>query len=240
MTRVEFHNTVDPTEIRKEVHKQSRHRSGGSGSCGCGGCISLLILGFLGIIFFGVVIVAKTGLWEVPLLTERLYSSVEPVREVHPLGGYTNTDILQVIGLRAQYNPVSGQVSSFMIEEELTTLAVRGIEELGDDVPFEIKNVQLAIERGFIEVNFSTPTKKRDVVIQFNMIPEAKNGKFGLLIEEIIIGGVTVPDFLGKTMVGIISNTVIKSMNASLSDIGTLSNIKLKKGVMDVYLNPAL
>src|SRR3989338_3783526 len=144
-------------EIRGEIRAERGHQGrggffrvwpGGSGFfCGCGSSFLSLFFTLVLPVLLLAGAAAKTGLFDVPFLTKRLYKPTAPTRVVAPLVGTTAEQILAGLSAKAKIDPATGKITLPITESELTTNLSAGLLEEGQaGLPFTINSIQKAIK----------------------------------------------------------------------------------------------
>lgn len=234
MTRVvvEEFDARERAARHKEVLAGSRERGM---RFGCGG----LVLAALVIIGAAVAVaVARTGIVSVPVATDLLYRPATPVREVLPLAGYSEADIIAGVAARTVVNRASGTVTVSFTETELTTIASRALASAEKDLPFPIERAQVAIGADAIEVFALLPRDGRDVPLIVALSPELSDGRLHLRAERVVVGSLPVPKVLATVLTDIVEHTALGNVQRTIADIGTLDAIRLREGKLEVTIRP--
>jgi hypothetical protein len=182
--------------------------------------------------------VTKVGLLQIPLLSQAVYHPSGPVRDVQPLSGYTPTDVLATLGARAQRNPVSGQVSTVVSEEELTTLVAKGLHDAERQGGVTLSHVQVAISADWLEFSATVSSHGKDVPVVVRAKPVVKDHALAVDIDRLALGSLEVPQLVTSFFIATVGDSALRSLNTSLAEIGTLQHITLQEGKMEVFLSP--
>lgn len=199
----------------------------------------LFLLGSGFAAFCALYVVASVGVWHVPLLSKAVYHPSGPVRDVQPLSGYSQKDVFASLGARVRVNPASGQISTIISEEELTTIVAKSIREAEQEGTPPMEGVQIAIAADALEFSAITPSEKGEgIPIVVSVVPIVRDHTFALEVERLALGSLEVPHFLTSAIVATVGRTAIRTMNDALAEIGTLQRITLEEGKMEVFLSP--
>lgn len=205
---------------------------------GCGGCALAFLLACSFAVFAALWIVAKVGVLRVPLLSEAVYHPSGPVREVRQLSGYSPTDILATLAARAQRNPASGQISTVISEEELTTIVAKGLRDAEQQGGVALSDVQVAISADWLEFSATTSSDGKNVPVVVRATPTVRDHALSVVIDRLAFGALDVPRFVTSAVVATFGDAALRSLNAALAGVGTLQRISLQEGKMEVFLSP--
>lgn len=143
----------------------------------------LIKLALLVGIVWVVVLVARTGLWNIPFVSAATYTRPEPLERI------TGTfDVEQVLQERA-----AGFISGSMqiSDSELTALAQVGSQKLHLGLA-EVNVVALANQP--LELSFSIP-KRNNAVVRIDLVPVIHDGQLDFTVTRTRVGAVAVPDW---------------------------------------------
>jgi hypothetical protein len=207
---------------------------------GCGGCM----LAFLAAAGLACVVtlmfVAQVGAFKVPILSDMLYHPAPPEREVTPLAGYSQEDVLRSVGARAYVNPATGTIATTVTEQELTTIVAKGMAEAEKDGAPPLTDVQFVITETAIEFSAVTPGSERTpgVPVLVTAVPRVEDGKLAADIERIAIGSLEVPDLISSFVAATLGSHVMRALQDGIASVGTLQRLDLQDGRMTVTLRP--
>ncbi len=213
-------------------------RASGVRVWGCGGCALLFLFASAFAVFAAVYVVAKVGAVRVPVLSQVVYRPVDPVRDVAELSGYSVQDVLASVGARARFNAGTGEISSFIGEEELTTLVAKGLRETGDGTS-SLDDVQVAIGRDGLE--FSGTLAAWDggtLPVIIRATPSVKDGALVIDVARVALGSLELPRFAVSALFAAAGESFVRAMNEALADVGRLRGIVLEEGRMNIRLSP--
>lgn len=226
-------------EIRKEIRHDGRRRF----------FVSLIMY----LVFFFIMIAlpflllagvaAKTGLYQVPVLSGWLYEPPAPTRIVTPLVGAGPEVILNSMALKATYDPVRGIAELTLSEQELTTLIGASVEDASESgtLPFPMSSIQVALlGDGVMEIYAITEREGNQAPVILSVVPEIVNGGLELQTVDFYIGAFEVPDFLTDLLLDAFAGSVTDGLESGLSGVGTLDDIVVEEGKLRVYLAPRL
>lgn len=220
-------------EIMSEIRRDERHRR-------TWGCLRWMLvkLGlFLVTLLIVAVGIAKTGLYEIPVLTNWLYQAGEPTRVVQPLMGYDDEQVMQGAMARAEYNGSTGLFSVNLTEKELSTLATGAVGVKDDNFDFTIKSAQMAVMEQGIEVFTVLSRPERDVTVKILVDPLVKDGKIVLDAKELQVGSLNMPSFLVSSVSKLISGQFMDSLATGL---GELQDVQTKEGELTIIFKPQI
>jgi len=122
MTRYEEHEPVDRDQLKKEIRREIKRDEKKQRLV-----VGLIVL----VIFFALlatpflvlgVVVAKSGVRHVPILSEWFFKPVAPTKIVVPLLGSGPDAVLAAAIARINYNESIGSFTMYLTEQELTTV----------------------------------------------------------------------------------------------------------------------
>jgi hypothetical protein len=239
MTRQEEH-ILDREELKQEIKAEIK-REGRRHRLFVAAVALLVMLGIIIVPFLVVtVLVARTGLWTVPVLTEWVYEPVTPTRIVTPLSGSNIENILGAVIARSNYNPNFGYLTLYLTEKELTTVLNSLVAE-GDKnaLPFSIDSLQAVLENDKVEIYALTSRADGSKVpILAGFVPQVKAGQLSIASTDLTIGTLDIPDFLTGAMANTAAGQLTKAVNAGLSDIGYLEKINVTPERIEFLVRP--
>lgn len=223
------------TEIKQEIrHEERRKRTVR--------LLTGLLIAFVVIavpVLFVSAQLAKTGFFDVPVLSAWLYKPTMPTRTVIPLYGSKPDDIYRVVGTKINYDPQTSLAKLPMTEAEITTIAQHGVASAPpDQLPFPIKTMQVAIDPDSVEIYAISPQKHRDATVRVRFRPQVKDGGLKVNVQEIAIGSLIVPNKVGDMLFSIFGSFVTDSVSKSIGQVGTLSDIELEQGIVRFVFYP--
>jgi hypothetical protein len=208
---------------------------------GCGGCLFAFLLAAGLACVVALMFVAKIGAFKVPVLSDLLYHPAEPAREVTPLAGYSQEDVLRSVGARAYVNPATGAVATVVTEQELTTIVAKGMAAAAEkDGAPSLTDVQFVITEDAIEFSAVTPGSERTpgVPVLVIAVPRVQDGKLAADIERIAVGSLEVPRFISSFVAATLGSHVLRALQDGIASVGTLQGVDLQDGRMTVTLSP--
>lgn len=218
-------------EIIKEIHQEERQRK----LISCIGCLTLKLLILAIPIVLVTVAVAKSGFYEVPLLSDWLYQPSSPERIVKPLVGYDSGQVLRVAMARAEFESAVGLLKVNLTEAELTTL-VSAAAAANVDGPMKINQAQMTCSKEGIELFAITPRPKRDVTIKVLFSPSITDeGKLNLEVKSMRIGGLNVPGVMLSLLSKALASQMTKALASAAAGAGELKGIRA--GEKKLYLD---
>ncbi|MEA3248967.1 MAG: hypothetical protein U9Q03_01260 [Patescibacteria group bacterium] len=188
-------------------------------------------------------VAAKSGLFQVPVLSSWLYEAPAPTRIVVPLAGATPESILASMSAKAAFYPARGVAELSLSEQELTTLIGTQLEQSSTDgaLPFPITSAQVALlSNGSMELYAITERDGNQAPVILTVTPEIVNGGLELQAEEFMIGALSVPDFVSDMILESLTDSVMGGLEDGLSGVGALDGITVEEGNIRVSLMPRL
>jgi hypothetical protein len=153
------------------------------------------------------VMVARTGLMRIPLLSSSLYHPVTPTRLVAPLVGETAEVAWRESLASAKFDKITGVVTMEMDENRLTTAIREGLAAQADVLPFKTKDAQIALDRGRAELFFFTERGAETVPVRMAFLPSVDRfGNLKVEVSEVIVGGAAVPTAMRAPMATLLNN----------------------------------
>jgi len=228
---------MDREFIRQEVRAELRRENRARLIRGCAINLLMFSIFIVAPAYYLASIVAKTGLVEVPVLTDWQYHPAIYSRHVEPLVGSNTEQIMKSVAARAAFEPASSSISLSMSEEQLTTLAMAGLREAASALPVKISSIQAAILPGSIEVYVVIPRPERFVTATVRFAPAMVEGKVDLQVQQVLVGSYELP----KSLVDMFTPTLSKSINdllaQSVGGAGEISDIILQDGRMTIKVH---
>jgi len=224
-------------EVRKEIRRESRRRF--YVSCALYLVFLTIMLGLPFLLLAG--IAAKSGLFQVPVLSGWLYEPSAPTRIVVPLAGSGPDAILASMAAKASYDRASGIAEMSLTEQELTTLLSASVAEAAASgtLPIPLESMQaVLLADGTMELYAVTERKGNQAPVILTVTPNVVNGGLDLRTENFLIGAFDVPDFMTDLVLSAFARSVTDSLESGLSSVGTLDDIMVEEGKLRIYLAP--
>ncbi|OGL73822.1 hypothetical protein A3C96_03750 [Candidatus Uhrbacteria bacterium RIFCSPHIGHO2_02_FULL_60_10] len=224
-------------EIRGEIRAEMRHQARWRFLRGCGcSFLSLFFTLVLPVLLLAGA-AAKTGLFDVPFLTKRLYKPTAPTRVVAPLVGTTAEQILAGLSAKAKIDPATGKITLPITESELTTILSAGLLEEGQaGLPFTINSIQTAIKPDGVEVFSEIKLQERASTLALKIIPQVVGGEIKVSLADIRIGALAVPNSFVDAIVPTLMKSFNESLNKGLGGGGALQAINLREGRLELIV----
>jgi hypothetical protein len=230
---------IDPLGPAPVIPGASVHPSrAASRAFGCGGCALAFLLAIVLACVVALMAVAKIGAVDVPFLTKAVYHPDEPVRDVEPLAGYSQEDVLRSVAARASVNPVSRTVTATISEQELTTIVAKGMAEAEADGAPKLKDAQFAITEGGIEFSARTASSGDGVPVLVDAVPVVADGALSLEVKRLAIGDFDIPGPVISFVASTIGKHAVQSLQRAIAELGTVTAVDLQEGRMSVTLRP--
>lgn len=153
------------------------------------------------------VMVARTGLMRIPLLSNSLYRPVAPTRLVAPLVGETAEVAWRESLASAKYDKLTGVVTMQMDENRLTTAIREGLAAQADALPFVAKDAQVVLDRNRAELFFYTERDTETVPVRMTFLPSIDRlGNLNVDVTEVVVGGAVVPSAMRAPMAKLLNS----------------------------------
>lgn len=239
MSRIDAFSPQERESIKKEIKQEIRKEDRRRRLIGCGGLVLvvLLVVGLPSLYVAGML--AKTGFYDIPVLSRSLYKPSMPERDVVPLYGSKPDDIYRVLGTKVRYEAQTSQATFPVTESELTTIVQHSVASAPPNaLPFPVKSVQVAIDPDKVEIYAISPQKNRDATVRIRFRPSVKGGELRADVEEIAIGSLVLPKKIGELAFAAFGALVTDSVSTAISNVGRLVNIELDQGVIRFVVVP--
>ncbi len=239
MTRFDAFSPQERETIKKEIKQEIRSEDKRKRLIGCSVLFIVIVLAIGMPTLYVAAQFAKSGFFDVPVLSRSLYKPSEPVRAVIPLVGSKPEDIYRVLGTKVKYEPQTSQATFSVSESELTTLVQHSVASAPPNVlPFPIRTIQVAIDPDAVEIFAISPQKNRDATVRVRFKPTVKNGDLRADVAEIKIGSLVVPQKIGQLLFSAFSTLVTDSVTTAVANVGRLVDIGLDQGTARFVIVP--
>lgn len=195
------------------------------------GCLLFVLLVLAGLATVGAAAAAKTGLWEIPVISKMFYEQPKPVREVA-----VNKSVVQIVadlGWRAAEEMLSSQSPKLVIpltEEELTALARESFASsslLRSRI--NVDTLQLAVNPGEIEF-FSQLFWPRQTHLTVGFVPLIEEGKIEVELTRWHLGSLKMPLSMGNWILNKFLTSRFDQMMSSILQKVKVEEISLSQG----------
>lgn len=230
-------NKVEELEAEINRMKKGLKRKQNKSILGCSGCLITLLVIIIIVSGFGAYFLAKSGLKEVPYLTEKFYQEPEPSHLVDPANlTEAEKDILAQLEELISQEAVRQQKTSdlrvkFDLREEVLTVLLRDKLKETNSLDEKIEYVQLAVLPESLELFIENKEPSR-LVITLNIVPTIKDGKSDFKVINFKIGDLTLPNFIGNISFAFIAEKSLNSFLNFSAAYGKIENIELSNGVV--------
>lgn len=260
MTRIELANSAEQEreELKQELKKELKEKKQPpkvvkKRSClSCRSCCSFLVLIVLALLFFILMSLAKTGLFQIPFFSDIFYKIPEPVHIVESknlgveeieklsqsfLEGVREQALEQIdaADLKKGFIPPDETIdlSLDISEEELTSLINYALSS-GQNSEYKLEDSQLAVTPEGLQF-FSHVLEPRDFYITADFLPEVKEEKFDLKLEKIKIGVLSLPSFLSDIFSKYFLSSKIQEIVEDSFLLSKIESLELSKGKVNIY-----
>ncbi len=245
MTRIEDKkNRFEELEQEVDKLKKKLKRKQSKKIFNCGSCFLLFIIVVFVLVGFLAYFLAKSGLKQIPFLSERFYQEPAPSYLVKT-DNLTDQDkdVFAEFKAAVAQQAISQQaMGSFDInleisQEQLTALLRDEIKN-NEVLAGRIDYIQLAILPDSLEL-FARAKEHSKLIITLNFLPEVKNGKLNLKVINFKVGDLKLPDFLGNLAFSYLTEKSLNGILNLFEKYGQLQNITLTKGyiMMEILIN---
>jgi hypothetical protein len=167
--------------------------------------------------FFAASLVAKSGIYDVPFLTDRLYRFEPPIREVMPLVGRDAATIWKEAAAGGRFSANTGNVILNLNESELTTIVSESIFGT-EGLPFRVEKPQVAVLGEGLQFHFVVPRGEREVSVVAVLAPKIDDGGIRFDVGNIKVGAAELPDLVSGAAERLVNQVIGRSFGESLSD----------------------
>jgi len=214
MTRIELRdkNIKEIDDLKKEIRevkKEPKKIVKEKKFSGCKFCCLSLVVVFILLVSFILAILARTGLYDIPVFSSIFYKTPKPTREV--LVELQNIKSLESILNKRLEEQIMRQVSPFEIiggtipdkdisldlvlsEEELTGF-LRSYQDQTKEAGFDIKNPQIVVTEEEVEF-FTEVIKPKKTYLTVAFRPEINDRDIDFEITRLRLGNLSLPGFL--------------------------------------------
>ncbi len=216
-------------ELREEVVSEIKKKKRGKFF----GCCFLKFFIIVLILAASIALLAKTGLFDIPVFSKIFYQAPAPEREVAANTAEEKSFenlLAQKLDqeLRSGKNLAAGgeiPVTLEFTEEELTGFLKTA--ETGEDYPFT--EAQISITPQAIEI-FGQLKEFNQTFLTVALRPEIKNGELEIIFQKIRIGNLSLPPAIGNFLTDKLLKDQLDSVKKLISENGNLENIELTEG----------
>lgn len=249
MTRIEK-NIAPDTKVEKletEINrlKKGLKRKRNKKLLSCGSCLIIMILLIILGAGFLAYVLAKSGLKQIPYLTERLYQEPTPSYLVEVNDWQEQPEIFEIFKEKVIEQSLAqkkvGEFSIYLdLPEELLTSLIREKIRENSSLDNKIDYVQIAVLEDKLEL-FVKNKPPSNLILILNIKPAVRDSKLYYEIESLQAGNLQLPHFLAK----IILSPVFGILNKALGfydNYGQISNIDLAPGYisLEIFINKVL
>lgn len=238
MTRHETGLPSDRAALKKEIRSEIRHEGIRRKFAGCGSCAVLFLIALAVPTYYLASSVAKTGLMEVPVLSDRGIKPVKPSRVVTPLVGSDSAQVVTAVMSAAVYDPVTSRMTIEFTEQQLTTVLaplIAGREALNGDVQFV--DGQIAINDGTMELYAVARSHGKDTAMLLEFRPVIDKGSVTIDAQRLVLGELDVPKTLADGLLSSLVGPLEEGLRNALSGIGVVRGIRMEQGILHITVD---
>lgn len=186
-------------------------------------CFGQLMFVLVVLVFGAGLAIARTGLWDVPVLTPLFYQPAQPSRIVNVDETALKTVGPMLSGTLEQYRS-EGRDDLPLSEANLTSLLQKAIIEQKNS---PISDLQAVIEPNGIEISGQYHTARRPYRFFVTVWPSVNKGKMSFSVKQVRLEGLALPAALGNMIVHNYMPSSEAELNKALAQYLTVSNIRL-------------
>ena len=214
-------------------HHTPRKKTRGCFSCGVIFAVVMIV-----IFFWGLWVVAATGLVEIPLMTRFAFTPPQPSHTVEIVSAspeaWIEREVLNQVSYRltSSIKPFDSEVSLTVPEGILTNLL------RSSSVLIEDENVAIAPGEGQVavvdeELEIFVPIKNTETAITLALVPSIENDELSILVESLYIGSLHIPKFIVKYLVNSALELGTDKISESIDNLITMSELRVtEKGLL--------
>ncbi|MFH2062528.1 MAG: hypothetical protein ABIJ46_00020 [bacterium] len=229
---------LDREELRKEIRSELSHRGRRRLLLSAFVYLAVLIVLLLVPVIGLATLAARSGLAEVPVLTDWLYHPEPPRKVVRPIEGMDTNSLLTVVASRITRDPVTGIMRLSLTEQELTTLLSSAVDSAAADDPSlssAVSTVQASFgDDGAVDLYVVTGSDYGGVPISARVRPDVVDSRLTLQAEDLTVGSMVLPDFLADMMVKSVLSRMDQAVTGLLGDSGRLESVGVEAGRLNV------
>ena len=184
-------------------------------------CCVFYFLVLIAIIIFIIAMVAKLGIFQIPIFTDVFYVEPQPIRNVAPNNLSQDEIISNLI------NNVAAEVVIIELTESQLTSLIQDSASLWEEVV--INNLQAAILPDKIEF-FGHLLNPVDAYLTLSVMPKVNEDKLGFEVLDIRIGNLPLPTKLANFLIEKLLFDPIQNFNKEILKTSTIETIELAEG----------
>jgi hypothetical protein len=181
-----------------------------------GGVVFLALL--LALLFGLGVILAKTGIWDIPFFSKHFYRAPEPVRTV-------TVEEQSPEGIRFELTETN-EVQVTLTESELTGIFQQWLAAQAD--PPLAPTAQIVITPEFFEL-FGLLQKPITAPVRIELVPVIRTGELHLELRSLHLGQVEAPAFVHDALNAMLADGSL-TLAAAVEDFGAITSLELGDG----------
>lgn len=234
MTRLENENKsanqLDQMESEiQQLKKQLKHKQSKK-FFNCGSCLIIFVFILLVLGAGAGFVMAKSGLWQVPVFTGYFYREPVPVYQVKSSEFNDNSLINRIKAVAAteaiKQRKSSNLAISFELSEEELSALLRTQLLKNKSWTEQINYLQIALspEQAQLFVKANNP---KGLIVILDFKPGVTDGKLNFQVKSFKVGDLELPGFFGNLLIENIGANTLNSLLTSLSLVGKIEEINL-------------
>lgn len=238
MTRHDTSDAEDREALKKEIKQELRQEALRRKAVSYGTCLALLLVAIMIPVIYVGSLVARSGLAQVPLLSDWLYEPSVPVRVVRPLVGSDSTAVFGQVAAGATYEPAVDELRVGMDEQQVTTVIREAMNDASAEgkLPFPVKDAQIAVTAEGMELFARIPRERRDATVLLRFTAAVERGKIRLDPTQLRLGALELPKSFASVVLGPAGSTVSEGISKGLRGLGTITRVDLEDGTLTVVI----
>lgn len=212
-------------DLKKQLkHKQSKK------FFNCSSCLLIVILILLAAAILSALIIAKSGLGQIPILSDYFYHQPEPVYQVGKSDFGSAALVSRLAQLASAQAFLQQKITNLNVnfelnEQEVTALLREIIRNgyMGNNIDF----IQLAIDQNQGQL-FLIAKSPKNLMITLDFIPSVSaDHQLVLQTQSFKVGDLTLPKIFGKFFIEYLGAKMLNQLLGAVSLAGSLESVKL-------------
>lgn len=202
----------------------------------CFNCLLYFVVIILVVFGYGAYVLAKSGMVDVPFLSDRVFVVPKPVHPVSA-GNFTqlNDALTKQIVNQTAKDFLAGKtdsVADIIFTEAYLTSLMR--EKLGSGAGQNDEIIQAAVSDGSVEVFYHKQGNRAYLVA--DVIPGYADGKIKFTINSLRLGNQALPSSIGNFIIKIFIGDRLTQLNSALKTFGEITSISVTGQGVEVLM----
>ncbi len=239
MTRIESANQQENqvNDLQTELYKIKKglKRKQNRRLLSCGSCATVFLIVLIILAGFGSYILAKSGIIQIPYLSDKIYQEPKPVyivqtatqddKQIDMLSTLKDSLVSSFANINTALN---SKINLQLDDRQLTRLLSDQITQ-NNSLNSRIDYLQIAVLPQNLEL-FIKLKKPRNTILIFEIAPKIVNNKINLEVISFKIGNLLMPNFLGQALIAPLGEKIINIAVTPFLGFGQIQAIKLDYG----------